>query len=311
MAHCLFLGAPASPSNESSSSKRFQSVRNLLTCNSTPHARASAGPAPFRCLYFVYSRQAEMELNHFLFMPFVWSLHSPCHSMLLLQVLAFGGGLIATLQGGHISDTEAMLGITVLAGSTLKILGTKFTYNRAQRGGAVYGSWSSRLMIDGAIFQGNTAANHDRVVMGRHESSSREPLDGNGGALYMMRSTAIVHNSTMQTNRALRTGGAMYVGGGSQLHMESTVLFKNIALTGGGIAIYDKSQVLLNSCELANNKARTIARAPNSGGDLQDHNNGGGVFVQDSNVTAVNTTLFGNEAEKDGGKRYEYLQMLW
>ena len=65
-------------------------------------------------------------------------LASYCEVMLLLQVLAFGGGLTAILQGGEISHNRALLGVTVLANTTLVVNGTTFAHNTVQKGGALY-----------------------------------------------------------------------------------------------------------------------------------------------------------------------------
>jgi predicted outer membrane repeat protein len=199
---------------------------------------------------------------------------------LLLQVLAFGGGLSATLQGGSISHTEAYCTVLVLANSTLTVQGTNLTYNKVKTG-TLYSSWLSHLVVQGVVLADNAAENE-------------------GAAMYLAGSSTRVTNSTLHQNTAENAGGAIYTKS-SSLRMESITLSGNSAPIGGAVAVYDNSRVDVTWSSLTNNTAR-IVKADLSSGNYYTLGVGGALYVEHSSVQVSHSKVLGNMAVMDGGE---------
>ena len=77
----------------------------------------------------------------------------------MLQLLAFSGGLTATMDGGAIYHTAAAVGVVALANTTLNVHGTYLGDNKLDKG-ALYASWGSTVEVSGATLQRNNAKYH-------------------------------------------------------------------------------------------------------------------------------------------------------
>jgi hypothetical protein len=185
-----------------------------------------------------------------------------------LQAIAFGGGLNATISGGHFSNIRALMGIAVLANSSLQIRDTVITNNTIAKG-AVYVSYSGSLSaLDNVTLSGNTAAE--------------------GPALYIVQGAAVITNSILSNNTAERGGGSMYVKASSNVTMHNTILAGNTAGSasplqgcGGAMHVTD-SNISISQSTFSNNTATSCAGAIYLGLDT------GGATPHDTEVCRYN-----------------------
>lgn len=120
-------------------------------------------------------------------------------------VLAFGGGLRATIKDGSITDSLADFGVVVLANSTLTVRRTNFTGNTVMKG-SLYASWSSDIDLRGVTFRGNEASDEGAgvYVVGARAAIADCTFDSNtanggGAAAYIKFSNVSVHPATSAT----------------------------------------------------------------------------------------------------------------
>lgn len=254
-------------------------------------------------------------------------------------MLAFGGGLTATLKGGDINDTQAGSIVLVLANSTLTVQGTKFARNKVAKG-AVHGMWSSRLLVQQATFVDNTGQGEGggMRLTGSNGTVLGSRFDSNvaasaGGAAFVMFSSlhvestqfynnkapiggavtvyagslvgkqAMVVNSRFDSNVADTSGGAIHVMDNSGLTIDSTELFDNTAPAGGAMAVYDNSRVKFTKCSLIKNMARPVLGLYGQvNTSFLDLSVGGALYMEVSSVSITSSNVSGNRAVSDGGE---------
>jgi hypothetical protein len=159
--------------------------------------------------------------------------------LLCLQVLAFGGGLRATIEDGSISDSLADFGVVVLANSTLTVRHTNFTGNTVMKG-SLYASWASQIDLRGVTFRGNEASDE-------------------GAGVYVVGARAGIADCTFDSNTANGGGAAAYIKF-SNVSVRASSISNNTAPTGGALGVYDGSSVTFEqSCNLTDNTARILA----------------------------------------------------
>ena len=229
----------------------------------------------------------------------------------------------------------------VLANSTLTVQGTKLARNKVRKG-AVYGMWSSRLLVQQATFVGNTGEGEGggMYLVGSNCTLRNSTFDSNvaanaGGAIYVKFSSldvgstkfldnkapiggavtvydgslfgkrATVVNSSFTNNVAETGGGAIYVTT-SGLSVDSTEFLNNTAPVGGAVAVYPNSKVTFTNSSLRSNTARPVKAEA-----LQDQLSkgsyymlgvGGALYVEQSSVSITRSKVLGNRAVMDGGE---------
>lgn len=201
-----------------------------------------------------------------------------------LQVLLFGGGLTATLQGGEISRNNATFAVAVLANSTLVINNTMFSNNKCNKG-AVFGSIQSDTVISGASFVGNQA-------------------DRQGGAVFLYRSQALMNNTTFLNNTAAEGGGALWATANTSVAAFACNFTANISPQGAVVAQGNSSLTFTDSV-LHGNMARPLAQVDWDAvvlGDFMKLGCGGAISTWESTLKLVNTNLTNNTAVIDGGE---------
>lgn len=210
-----------------------------------------------------------------------------CPLLLLLtgvQVLMFGGGLKATINGGTVRNCWADLGVVVGANSTLTVKDTKFETNSIDKG-AVYASWASTLQLQNAMFERNTGVE--------------------GPAMYVVGShTTTATGCTFDNNAANSAAGAVYIKASSVVYSD-TAFTNNKSPKGGALAVAEGSRVTLQQqCKLDGNTARlqkTEGFELNPG-DYYKLGVGGAMHMQSSSVDISDSVLSNNQAVIDGGK---------
>ena len=159
----------------------------------------------------------------------------------------------------------------------------------------------------GAISAGNASVLLDRVDFFRNQAQFK------GGAAAFTGGSEVTHpiirNSKFRVNFIMPAnvpanwpgsysffdddsgGGALYVGGYTEL--ETTQLFKNYSMRSkGGGAIYNQGFILMVDSAVADNKARSDPKVPNT--------LGGGI-LNDGDLFALRVSIHGNEANFGGG----------
>lgn len=200
-----------------------------------------------------------------------------------LQVLLFGGGLKATLQGGEVSRNNATFLMAVLANSTLVINNTKFNNNTCVKG-VVFGNMLSSTVISGASFASNQA-------------------ETQGGAVYVFRSQMSVTNTSFLNNTAEQGGGALWVTDQATVALTACTLTNNSSPMGAVVARVESSLTITDSV-LVGNVARPVRRVDemSGSGDFMKLGVGGAIHMVRSTLKLVNTTLTNNTAVIDGGE---------
>jgi hypothetical protein len=199
----------------------------------------------------------------------------------LLQLLAFGGGLTATMESGVISNNTATLGVVVLANSTLNMRTVK-VHSNIVRKGSIYASWSSTLHLD------RVTVTYNR---GFH-----------GGGVYVVGSIATITHSKLDSNQADEGGGAIYVNLFGNLTMAATNVTNSTSPTGGAIAAYKSSRVrIAGGSRILSNKAHPKLEDEDERG-YYALGIGGAIFLETSRLTITDSTVADNRAVMDGGK---------
>lgn len=207
--------------------------------------------------------------------------------MLCVQVLAFGGGVKATLQGGEVSGSHATYLVAVLANSILTINATQFNNNTAIRGMA-YGSVLSRLNILNAAFSNNQVTEQ-------------------GGAVFVRNSSVTITSSNFTNNTAGRNGGALYATGSSQIDLYKSWFITNSSPSGGAVVVQEQTTLTVGGCVFERNMARPVSKAnvdavAAASDSFYNLGIGGAILTTDSELHMHNNTMFSNVAVIDGGK---------
>lgn len=133
------------------------------------------------------------------------------------------------------------------------------------RGGAVLTGLEALLTLENVTFLGNSALE--------------------GGAVYSA-GPVTMQDSGFVGNNALEAGGGVFTVG--PLTLMNTTLVNNKAVNGGGL--YSTSQVGVTGGHFEDNQATT--------------GRGGGMLIDNANITLVDAHMIGNSAGSDGGGLY-------
>ena len=176
---------------------------------------------------------------------------------------ASNGGAIFNYICGPLSITGSTFssnsatndGGAIVTGTTLIVMGSSFTSNRAVYGGAIYNNNRATFTIKTTNFLNNKASYLGGAIyknngnLGIYYSN----LSGNravyGGAIYKRGGALTVRNNTFSGNISTHNGGGIYKDGGS-LTVTGNVFTSNRAAKYGG-AIYTKNAstyIHLNQC---------------------------------------------------------------
>jgi hypothetical protein len=110
---------------------------------------------------------------------------------------------------------------------------------------------------------------------------------GIGGAIYSQIGTLAIKDSTLSGNTAAGDGGAISTNNEATT-IHNSLISGNVADYGGGVSQWDGGPLTITNSVIANN---------NSGG----FRGGGGLFLQGSGATIIDSTIDGNHAGRGGG----------
>jgi hypothetical protein len=209
--------------------------------------------------------------------------------LLLLQLLAFAGGMHVKVTGGHLVNNTASMGLAVLPGSSLQLVGTKATDNH-MRDGVIHAFPSAQLTMVNVTMDRNTAAGCGAAVV----------LEGPG-------CQGAISSSKFTNNTAGAAGGAVVVSR-SSLTLRHTWFVSNAAPKGGALMV-SNSTLTVEDSVIKNNTAAAI-HLPSSHTSLvvsadQTHDpvgTGGALHSENSSVSLFGTNLTSNMAVLEGGE---------
>lgn len=221
----------------------------------------------------------------------------------------WGGGMAvdqsdATLDANTLLHNIATMGggIYLWPGRTVTLSDNDVISNTATtEGGGLYvhGSLSARLSANTIV--SNTASQH-------------------GGGLCVHGADISLENDDVSANRAGMAGGGLYAEDGSHATLNGAAVVHNtvyggsmIALGGGGLYVYTSTAVLTNTTIATNTTTGSsgggIYLGDRGGSALSGNEifsniaalNGGGLYLQGSDATLINTVIYENTANNGGG----------
>jgi hypothetical protein len=232
------------------------------------------------------------------------------------QITVEGANRI-TLDGG---DTTALLQVATGGSLTLRNL----TVQNGVFNGVHPLENFGQLTLDHVIVRANSSSgeggaifnNNRLIVRNSHFIDNRGvgtlTTTSNGAAIYNYSGRATIHNSTFTNNRILSTiglGGAIAVIGG-ELLVEGSSFTRNRALDGGALFVGASTVVTVTASSFVDNSAG-YGGAIESNGELQlddsrlisntADNEGGGIWVAQSDTDITYTTIADNRAGSLGG----------
>ena len=183
-------------------------------------------------------------------------------------------------------------GALVAINNSITIRESSFVSNNARKGGAIYATHGTRLMILNNRFFHNTAINGGALLadgdsfINITDSNFTNNVAEYGGALFIEHSDAtlggtILYNNTAQSNGVTTgNGGAVFIYGQSMVAITNTNISNNTAISGGGLYTRD-CKVFIEHSVINNNHAE------NSGGALYCSKNS---FTTFNDVVIVNAS---------------------
>ncbi|MCH2134094.1 MAG: right-handed parallel beta-helix repeat-containing protein [Phycisphaerales bacterium] len=218
---------------------------------------------------------------------------------------AAGGGGMMIAQGSEPSITESTLferntalfgaGIASITESAPSLTTCTIVNNNATADGGGLYCEEAFAVLNQCSLVGNNAVNGAAI----HSLNAAPDLygcsivennatGGNGGGMNLITSAVSLASCQFLGNSADRPGGGMSLDG-SQAYIQESLFDSNFGTAGGGLRAEGSSVVLFNSQFLNNNA--TV-------------NNGGGLFMNNSNASATNCTFGFNQTNatiRDGG----------
>jgi len=189
------------------------------------------------------------------------------------ESLGSGGGISAedstiTMTGGTISSNKATTGGGVqLMNSTLTMNGGIISGNTADSGGGVNAIASSTINIDTGTISGNNATTKS------------------GGGIQIEDGDLTMTGGTISGNKATTGSGVQLMS--SVFTMSGGIISGNIADSGGGVNAIASSTINIDTGIISGNNATTKS--------------GGGIQIEDGDLTMTGGTISGNKATSGGG----------
>lgn len=196
-----------------------------------------------------------------------------------------------------------------LHGDTVNIQNSQFIGNNAgsKEGGAIFAE-NSTVTITGGTFTKNVGGtggaiyNEGGVLTVKNSTFQRNSSNGDGGAI-ANRSELDVSGTTFTSNKAGGDGGAIENTSLAEISVTRSIFSKNTANRGGGVA--NTGDMAVNRSTFVGNTGSVGGGAVYTNGDLVVTNStltdnvagnpyGGAIYVADSSVTIVNSTLVRN-----------------
>jgi predicted outer membrane repeat protein len=208
------------------------------------------------------------------------------------------------VEGFKIKNGQSTYGgaMNCNSGASPTLSGCIFQNNSADYGGALSCDSGGAPRLHNCTFGGNTAIEYDGGAIYCFDSSlhiegctiqnnvSEDPRGEGAGIFCDGMSTLTVIDSLINGNQAQGfTGGGIHCTNGSQLTMLDCVIYDNdIDGDGSGIGCLFNSRVVMTSCMVAAN------------GRIEIYNDGGGIYVYQSDMEIRNSTIALNNGYSGG-----------
>ena len=160
-------------------------------------------------------------------------------------------------------------GAIIATNSTIDISQSKFEYNSAVRGGAIFAEQHSIINMSGNVFIKNDAIKR-------------------GGVLYSSISTITIEASRFHNNSASFAGGVLCLRMGSNIKLGTSEFHGNSAFGGGGVLYSHNVTINIEESEFQHNSAP----------------NGGVLHFDFSQITIETSVFYDNSATNIGGVLY-------
>ena len=234
--------------------------------------------------------------------------------------LAVGGALYTvfsnvSIVGSKFTDNTAEMGGALFAqnNSSLHVVGSTYNNNRASFGGVII-TLESSVNIDNSTFTENTAEVHGGVMMTYKDSFSISDTTFTcisavyfGGVIIASESSFNITSSTFMDNNA-DYGGVMFTGNSSFNITNST--FTNNAADNGGVMITTNSTFIITSNSFTDNSAAANSGVIGTFDSFFDITNsiftdniaadGGVIFIGNSSFNITDSTFTDNIAAYGG-----------
>eukprot|EP00854_Cymbomonas_tetramitiformis_P018821 gene18821-22488_t len=255
--------------------------------------------------------------------------------------LTFGAALRLSLANATLADcvlaankavgTEIKGGGVWAENSHLLCTSCRFEGNEAYLGAAIFATWSSTVVLDNTVLEGNAAGHSGGAIVIENGTSltigGASRVIGNtaksyGGGLCVMENSRFELDGTSEiSDNEATSGGGCTADSGSNITLRGLVS-RNYAKDTGG-ALYTRfigpNICLLDGCRIVNNTAKQLGggimlNAVESlvffgNGSAITGNaallNGGALYSRSTNIVlAENMTVSGNTAQESGGAFY-------
>eukprot|EP00903_Cladosiphon_okamuranus_P009051 g8653.t1 len=220
------------------------------------------------------------------------------------------GGACAAVDGCSVTLEDVILeknqaptasggAVSAEGGAEVSITGCTLSGNRANGGGAVFGSGEeTRVTVELSTFKENAATKEGgglRAFALGYLRADSSHFDGNhagelGGGIHCFECVLVVGNSSFDSNTANGDGGGMRLSSSSTVTVNVCSFSSNRAVYDGGAIAVDTSGGIYNGLEeLAGASTQTV------------NGTAGGVSVD---LVCRNTTFYDNKAGERGGSLY-------
>ena len=212
-----------------------------------------------------------------------------------IKLISAGDSSNTVIDGGGVSSVVYMNPQTTIIDSNTIIQGFEFINGgNATSGGGLFCEGSSPTLID-LHFTNNSASNGGGIFL---NSSSNPTLDGItlsnntasiGGGIFISSSNPIFTNVSVTSNSATSLGGGMYFTG-SCPSLNNVSILDNSAVVGGGLyGTNSINPITAANVEIAGNFATA---------------DGGGMFLNNTDLNIEDASFIMNSAGRDGGGIY-------
>ena len=234
-----------------------------------------------------------------------------------------GGGLYLygsdpTVSGNTIiSNTACDGGGLTLYESDPAVSGNTIGSNTAEeKGGGLYLGESDAILSDNSVTSNTADEGGGLFLMRGNATLTGNSVTSNtadqGGGLYLYGSNATLSGNNISSNTVGYSGGGLYLSHSRAVLTGNTIISNTASSGGGGLCLVHESDATLKSNTIASNAAsyrgggvhlEASSDATFSGNTVSGNtaDEGGGLYLEDSNVTLTGNSLIFNTANKGGG----------
>lgn len=226
-----------------------------------------------------------------------------CHSELSGGAISNDGGTLF-IQDSNINGNSTEPGLSGQGGAiysngdSLQIINSNLNDNTADDGGGAIYISSGATTLNGVTIDNNTTSNerggaiysNDTTLIFNSEITNNDALRGGAGGIQLS-GFMLIENSVLSGNTAGSVAGG---DDGGAIHNDDELVIRNSTIVdnqvtdGDGAGIYQDSPGYIENCTIVGNQAFGTGE-------------GGGVYANSDLNIIVNSTIFENTSESNGG----------